>query len=138
MAGKLEDVEFKKRNFVPGPGTHDPVVRNDIPSMKFGTGKRKDLVIDSIAPGPGNYEQNREKLKKTSPKFGFGTGEREGRENKRLNVPGPGNYTSKAYVGKDLPSYSMGGTNKFFPERKEQNYKPGPGVYSPNNSFTKK
>lgn len=24
MAGKLEDLEFKKRKYVPGPGTHNP------------------------------------------------------------------------------------------------------------------
>ena len=24
MGGKLEDLNFKKRNFVPGPGTHNP------------------------------------------------------------------------------------------------------------------
>lgn len=38
MGGKLENLEFKKRNYVPGPGTHNPEKRHDIPSMKFGTG----------------------------------------------------------------------------------------------------
>ena len=40
MGGKLEDVEFKKRNFVPGPGQHSPELSKDVPSMKFGSGQR--------------------------------------------------------------------------------------------------
>ena len=43
MGGKLEDLEFKKRNFVPGPGTHEPNKRVDIPSMKFGSSMRASL-----------------------------------------------------------------------------------------------
>ncbi len=55
MEGKLEDLEFKKRNFVPGPGTHEPEKRVDIPSMKFGSGQRSSLNSKSFAPGPGQY-----------------------------------------------------------------------------------
>lgn len=56
MGGKLEDLEFKKRNFVPGPGTHDPEKRNDIPSMKFGSGQRSEMKSTSLSPGPGGYD----------------------------------------------------------------------------------
>jgi hypothetical protein len=55
MGGKLEDLEFKKQLYVPGPGTHDPTIPKDIPSMKFGTGQRSNMQSTSIAPGPGNY-----------------------------------------------------------------------------------
>ena len=73
MGGKLEDIEFKKRNFVPGPGTHDPEKRQNIPSMKFGTGQRSSLEGKALAPGPGAYGQDASKVQKSAPKFGFGT-----------------------------------------------------------------
>jgi len=53
-------------------------------------------------------------------------------------VPGPGNYAAKNYTGKDSASFSMGATNKYFPVVKEQNFKPGPGNYSPTNKAVKK
>jgi hypothetical protein len=58
MGGKLEDLEFKKRNYVPGPGTHEPNKRHDIPSMKFGTGQRSSMEGNAWSPGPGNYNQD--------------------------------------------------------------------------------
>ena len=54
----MEDLEFKKKNFVPGPGTHDPEKRHDIPSMKFGTGQRSEMNSKSLSPGPGGYDQD--------------------------------------------------------------------------------
>ena len=55
MGGKLEDLAIKKRNFVPGPGTHEGEKRHDIPSMKFGTGQRGNLANSTLSPGPGGY-----------------------------------------------------------------------------------
>ena len=43
MGSKLEDLEFKKRNFSPGPGNYEPKVRGSIPSMKFGSSMRASL-----------------------------------------------------------------------------------------------
>ena len=43
MGGKLEDLEFKKRNFSPGPGNYEVKLRGSIPSMKFGSGMRASL-----------------------------------------------------------------------------------------------
>ena len=118
MGGKLENLEFKKQEYKPGPGTHDPEKRNDIPSMKFGSGMRSSLDSKSISPGPGNYAQNTESLKTAAPKFGFGSSTREEVKTK-LKVPGPGNYAAKDFTGKDLPSYSMGAHTAYSPERKE-------------------
>ena len=73
MGGKLEDLEFKKRNFVPGPGTHNPEARTDIPSMKFGSGQRSSLEGKSWSPGPGAYVQDASRIQKSAPRFGFGT-----------------------------------------------------------------
>ena len=107
MGSKLEDLEFKKRNFVPGPGTHSPEKRNDIPSMKFGSGQRTNLAGGTISPGPGAYTGDNARVQKSAPRFGFGTSSRNS-GSKKLAVPGPGNYVPKTYTGKDLPSYSMG------------------------------
>jgi hypothetical protein len=53
-------------------------------------------------------------------------------------VPGPGNYLAKTYTGAENPSFSMGAQSTYSPERKEQNFKPGPGNYSPGTTATKK
>lgn len=58
MGNKLEDLDFKKQSFKPGPGTHNPEKRHDIPSMKFGSGQRSSLEGKVFAPGPGAYGQD--------------------------------------------------------------------------------
>lgn len=137
MRPKLEDLEFKKRNFVPGPGTHDPEKRHDIPSMKFGSGQRSNISGNAWSPGPGAYAEDASKVQKSAPKFGFGTSSRN-ESNRKMNVPGPGNYVAKGYTGKEMPSYSMGAVSHYSPERKEQAFKPGPGNYSPGTGLVKK
>ena len=96
MGGKLENLEFKKQEYKPGPGTHNPEKRNDIPSMKFGSGMRSSLNAKSISPGPGNYEQNTESLKQAAPKFGFGSSTRD--EIKKMQVPGPVTFEAFFYL----------------------------------------
>jgi len=116
MGGKLEDLEFKKRNFAPGPGNYEIKPRDSIPSMKFGSGSRTSLDggKDALAkPGPGTYYGGMANLR-ASPKFGFGSSTREGF--KTLSVPGPGNYAPKAYLGKDGPTYSMGALTTYAPK----------------------
>ena len=137
MGGKLQDIAFSKQAYKPGPGTHSPEKRNDIPSMRFGTGQRSDLGGKTYSPGPGAYTGNNAVSQKSAPRFGFGTSTRNGATSK-LNVPGPGNYLAKTFTGRDLPSYSMGATITFSPERKEQKFRPGPGNYSPASTFVKK
>ena len=61
MGAKLEDLEFKKQNFKPGPGNYEFKVRESIPSMKFGTGSRSTLDGGKEMkqkPGPGAYTGN--------------------------------------------------------------------------------
>ena len=133
MGSKLKDLAFEKRNFAPGPGNYEPVKREYIPSMKFGSGQRSELAgtkTQKLSPGPGAYDQEAAKLQKTAPKFGFGTSNREA-GSKRLAVPGPGNYEPKGFVSKEGPRYSLGAQNTFHPDKKEQAFKPGPGNYSP-------
>ena len=100
MGSKLEDIEFKKRNFQPGPGNYEVKVNKSIPSMKFGTGSRTSLDggrESSFKPGPGAYAGDPTRIQKQSPKFGFGSSTRD--KLKTLSVPGPGNYAAKIFTG---------------------------------------
>ena len=93
MGSKLEDVDFKKSNFQPGPGRYDQERKKSIPSMKFGTGRRTDLGGGKEAdmkPGPGIYSADPTKVQKAAPKFGFGSQKRSYESNLRMSVPGPG------------------------------------------------
>jgi hypothetical protein len=40
MGSKLEDLEFKKNSYQPGPGTYALKSMHHPPTMKFGTGSR--------------------------------------------------------------------------------------------------
>ena len=66
----------------------------------------------AYVPGPGHYGSNL-KNKRDSPKYGFGSSNRDAL--KRLNVPGPGSYKLKSSIG-DVPEYAM-------PQAKIQQYK---------------
>lgn len=117
MGSKLEDIETVKQAYKPGPGTHSPEKRNDIPSMKFGSGQRTSMERKSFAPGPGNYEQDYSKNQKAAPKFGFGTSTRK--EISKKWAPAPGTYSEKMYMGNDTAKYSMGAVSTYAPEKKE-------------------
>jgi hypothetical protein len=104
MGSKLEDIEFKHKNFQPGPGAYSlkPTL-NEI-SMKFGTGSRAELSggkETKMKPGPGNYEPKIQASLTASPKYGFGTGIRteEPYNKAKKFVPGPGQYMSQSFVG---------------------------------------
>lgn len=131
MGSKLEDIEFKKRNFAPGPGNYAPEKQFSIPAMKFGSGSRSSLEDKGAGkrPGPGAYTANQFYVAKTSPKFGFGSSTRQGGSPK-LNVPGPGNYKPKTYTGEGQ-RYSMASVLTYDPKKKEQKFVPGPGNYQP-------
>jgi len=121
MGTKLQDLEFKNRNFQPGPGNYEVKVRDSVPTMKFGTGSRTSLDGGkemAAKPGPGTYTGSKTSTLRASPKFGFGSSTRDGF--KTLAVPGPGNYASKTYTGRDGPNYSMGALTTYAPKQKEE------------------
>ena len=121
MGSKLEDIEFKKRNFQPGPGNYEVKINKSIPSMKFGSGSRTSLDggrESSFKPGPGAYAGDPTRIQKQSPKFGFGSSTRD--KLKTLSVPGPGNYASKTFTGRDGPNFSMGALTTYQPKEKEE------------------
>jgi hypothetical protein len=104
MAARLEDIEFKKRNFQPGPGAYEVKSMEQPPTVKFGTGSRISLdggKEQRQKPGPGTYAATITAVATASPKFGFGTGTRteEAVLKAKMTVPGPGTYLSKAFVG---------------------------------------
>lgn len=94
MGSKLEDLEFKKRNFAPGPGAYELKSMINPPTMKFGTGSRSQIEgkETKMKPGPGAYNSNAYATLQASPKFGFGTGQRTEEVAAKANkiVPGPG------------------------------------------------
>ena len=131
MGSKLPDLEFKNRNFQPGPGNYEVHVRRSVPTMKFGTGSR--ISIDggkkAGSPGPGAYAGSKVSTMRASPKFGFGSATRDGF--KTMMSPGPGNYATKTFTGSDGPVFSMGAITTYAPKQKEEAMKPGPGNYNP-------
>lgn len=82
------------------------------------------------APGPGSHSPDYRKLQVRDPSFGFGSGNRGDSSTSKLKrIPGPGSYALPNLIGKDGPSKTMGGVNRYSPELKEQLRKPGPGAY---------
>ena len=61
---------------------------------------KSDLVKNTWVPGPGNYEQDTEKLKQSAPKFGFGSSKRpDVVDEKKMKTPGPGSYHMPMALG---------------------------------------
>jgi hypothetical protein len=96
---------------------------------RFGTSSRPEIedIKRRDEPGPGNYSHAQETVKKASPKYGFGTSQRQTTSKDKLNPPGPGTYMSSNIIGKDGPSVGMGTKPLTNQEEKERIGKPGPG-----------
>ena len=65
MGSKLEDLDFAKQNFKPGPGRYDNEKMHSIPSMRFGTGTRTSMdgaKEGRFKPGPGVYSADPTKV----------------------------------------------------------------------------
>ena len=80
MHAKTDSIDMNKKNNIPGPGTYNlqnqPNTKmTSAPAYRMGTGMRGDIgggKESKAKPGPGNYDGSAD-LKKTAPKFGFGT-----------------------------------------------------------------
>jgi hypothetical protein len=109
----LEDLEFKKRNFAPGPGNYDLQNKNNINHMnseRFSFGgetRARDTHAKEQAqkPGAGTYNQVYDPLMRTAPNFGFGSGTRA--ELKSLCTPGAGTYAPKKFIGEEGQKKTM-------------------------------
>ena len=83
------------------------------------------MTSRKIVPGPGKYEFSNEKVAKSTPKYGFGTGPREG--SKKSGTPGPGNYEyTNEKVAKSTPKYGFGTGPRGVSKKPST---PGPGTY---------
>ena len=97
----------------------------------MGTGQRQGLVATketSHMPGPGNYNTLYDSsTKKTAPKYGFGTGNRDNSEDRMKTKVGPGAYEMGGLIGRNGPKQSIHAKlNSTFQEKESRN-KPGPG-----------
>ena len=103
MSARLENIEFKKRNFAPGPGNYEihnmPNTQHRF-SPKFSIGKEprgksSHMKEQRNKPGAGThsvFHNTYTVLKKKAPSFGFGTSQRPDITGKAKTSPGPGAY----------------------------------------------
>ena len=108
--------------------------------MKIGTEERKSFDISRNLVGPANYSIDTDMLRKSAPKFSFGT-ERKNmsmveKMKRSMHIPGPGKYPVNIVgVGKDgQPCYSIGKDQRnTFKSQKG----PAPNAYSVDHSPTR-
>lgn len=86
----------------PGAGTYEPVgqtlkTKYPVYSMGAKLPTELDKSPTKFVPGPGQYVNSAEKLRQTSPSFGFGTMQRPDIAKKSSN-PGPGTYELKSTI----------------------------------------
>lgn len=142
---KADDLQFsigvkidnmKSNMQVPGPGTYERYKESTI-GTKFSKDQRQSMEAKGNRPGPGQHAPDYTKVKKSAPRFGFGSETRNSIEKSKMS-PGPGNYKIRSLIGEEGQHNSIHGTIDYTPEKKEQSYKPGPGVYSPDLLAVKK
>lgn len=111
MGVRLDHDDTKKFiHSVPGPGTHSPtgvVGKSRAPVYSMGGKLKSSLTRNEYVPGPGQYVNSAERLKQSSPSFGFGTSQRPdigGKKN--MQVPGPGAYKLPSKIA-DVPDFAM-------------------------------
>lgn len=115
----------------PGPGQYD--ARSDInDGLEKKKGKSLGLKLGSShtneVPAPWTYNQDIDPLRKSNPKFGFGTSQRN---NGGANVnPSPGEYTIKDdYVKHSGPVYGIGTAPRGGSVESKAKSNIGPGSY---------
>lgn len=126
----------------PGPGTYSLNGTLSKTLGKFGTSNKGVPLVSKLIlanPGPGQYTDSKEDtLKKSAPKYGFGSSTRTDDQSVKLKrlFPGPGQYGSQVNLGHEAPKYSLVGRRPDTTPRVGRN-SPGPGNYNPSESFTK-
>lgn len=99
MHQRTDSIDFNKKHGFPGAGsydTHQLSNPNHARSQKFSFGKETrerspHLKEQKCKPGAGTYDGMAD-LKKTSPKFGFGTSKRPDITGPKDKTPAPGHY----------------------------------------------
>ena len=59
-----------------------------------------------MKPGPGNYDQSAD-IKRTAPRYGFGSERRPEVAKTKNSSPSPGAYNAKCFVGVEALSKTM-------------------------------
>mmetsp|Transcript_58499 Transcript_58499/g.128259 ORF Transcript_58499/g.128259 Transcript_58499/m.128259 type:complete len:224 (+) Transcript_58499:115-786(+) len=90
----------------PGPGSYETRANMD-GGPKYTAAPRRAQSAGANAPGPGAYQATNsvKSTLETSPKWGFGTSQRQGLSSVN-RTPGPGQYEAATKIG-DAPKYSM-------------------------------
>ena len=104
--------------------TADLISRNAKPKYGFGTSTRADIA------GGSNGNVHKRTLSVD--------GKSESAFNMRPLVPGPGSYEIKGVIGTEGPRRTLAGRFTIDLQAKELNYKPGPGAYNPQVSYSVK
>lgn len=125
---------LKPNTTIPGPGAYDSTVSQGnletAKSIRFGKEMRSSLESPNakIVPGPGTHSPDYKVLKNDSPRFGFGSSQRQGMA-KTFYVPGPGQYKLGQIIGKDGPQNSIHSKLKGQGSLEKIIKTPGPGAY---------
>ena len=99
MGNKLNE---SKTMQTPGPGAHNPepiMVKKRSANYSMGLKLKSEFENSPLVPGPGNYDGAARDMKRSSPKFGFGTSKRPEMGASKNQTPGPGNYKVPAKIG---------------------------------------
>jgi len=110
MGSKLNPL--KEVVAVPGAGSYNPVKETTVkkyPSFSMGAKLKSELdtKLKTInVPGPGTYVNEAQRLRHSSPSYGFGTMQRPDIAKVKNPVPGPGNYQIKSMIGEATQSLS--------------------------------
>ena len=126
----------------PGPGAYSLNSTLTKSLGKFGTSNKWVPLVSKLIlsnPGPGQYTDSKEDtLKKSAPKYGFGSSTRTEEKSTKIRqlFPGPGHYSSQTNLGHEAPKYSLVSRRPDTAPRAGRN-SPGPGNYNPTDSFTK-
>lgn len=72
---------------------------------------KNEIAKKDNVPGPGQYTNKGEALKKSPPKYGFGSSSREQIPSKTV-TPGPGSYKINTTVS-DVPAYTNAQRDEF-------------------------
>lgn len=116
----------------PGPGAYQAIhleqVKEQTPGWRFGTSHR-DASGSFNPPGPGTYEPT--DPRNLQPKYKFGTSQRPGQTNSKIQNPGPGSYELASDLGQG-PKYTVSARGS----AAKNNKNPGPGAYERDDGAT--
>lgn len=112
MHARCDNIDMNKKNNFPGAGTYDLMNTGNLnmakaPQSSFGSETRDrnpHMKEQKTVPGAGTYTHGAD-MKRSSPKFGFGTSQRPAIGFKKDATPAPGHYKVPTKIA-DVAAYS--------------------------------